>query len=105
MFDFSRSKTFGFEGDIFIAETGSLPPGTGATARTGYKVARIDRNTGVVSDFVVHPQNTDSVIFVPNGFCRPIDVHFRGPEMFIVDFGSANRNPPVPGKIWKVTHQ
>jgi hypothetical protein len=105
MFDFSRSKTFGFEGDIFIAETGSLPPGTGATARTGYKVARIDRNTGVVSDFVVHPQNTDSVIFVPNGFCRPIDVHFRGPAMFIVDFGSANRNPPVPGKIWKVTHQ
>jgi hypothetical protein len=42
MFDFSRSKTFGFEGDIFIAETGSSPPGTGATARTGYKVARTE---------------------------------------------------------------
>jgi hypothetical protein len=31
MFDFSRSKTFGFEGDIFIAETGS---GGQAPART-----------------------------------------------------------------------
>jgi hypothetical protein len=74
--------------------------------RKGYKVARIDRKTRAVSDFIVHtPPNDDSVIFVPNGFCRPIDVHFRGPEMFIVDFGSANRNPPVSGKIWKVTHQ
>ena len=80
MFDFSRSKTFGFEGDIFIAETGSLPFGTGATTRTGYKVARIDRKTGAVKDFIVHTTNTDSVIFMPDGLCRPIDVHFRGPE-------------------------
>src|SRR5262249_35423107 len=30
MFDFSRTEAFGFKGDIFIAETGSIPTGTGA---------------------------------------------------------------------------
>jgi hypothetical protein len=61
-----------------------------------------------VSDFVAHPPNTDAVIFVPNGFNKPIDVRFRGPEMFILDFGDFQpgvHNVPASGKIWKVTHQ
>jgi hypothetical protein len=45
MFDFSQSNTFGHVGDIFVAQTGSFPPGTGATALTGYKVSRIDRSS------------------------------------------------------------
>jgi hypothetical protein len=73
---------------------------------TGFKVARIQRSTGLVSDFVTHPSNTQEVIFVPNAFNKPIDVRFRGPEMFIVDFGVSNPATPIPnsGKIWKVTH-
>ena len=55
MFDFSRTEDFGYKGDIFIAETGSIPTGTGATGLDGFKVARIDRRTGVVSDFITHP--------------------------------------------------
>jgi hypothetical protein len=37
---------------------------------------------------------------------KPIDVRFRGPEMFIVDFGVFAPAPVTPnsGKIWKVTH-
>jgi hypothetical protein len=108
MFDFSGTAAFGYMGDIFIAETGSFPPGTGATALTGYKVARIDRKTGLVTDFVTHPTNTTAEIFVPNGFNKPIDVRFRGPEMFIVDFGDllpGVANVANSGKIWKVTHQ
>jgi hypothetical protein len=87
MFDFSRTATFGYQGDIFIAETGSIPTGTGASSLTGFKVARIDRSTGQVSDFVTHPTNGSAVIFAPNGFNKPIDVRFSGPDMFIVDFG------------------
>jgi hypothetical protein len=107
MFDFSQSDPFGHKGDIFIAQTGSLPPGTGATVLTGYKVSRIDRNTGLVSDFVAHTQNTKENIFVANGFNKPIDVRFRGSEMFIVDFGVSNPGTPTAnsGKIWKVTHK
>jgi hypothetical protein len=106
MFDFSGTQAFGFQGDIFIAETGSLPFGTGATTLTGYKVARIDRNTGQVNDFVTHPDNTPATIFLPEGFNKPIDVRFRGPEMFIVDFGVGAGAPtqiPNTGKVWKVT--
>jgi hypothetical protein len=109
MFDFSRTERFGFKGDIFIAETGSIPPGTGATDLNGFKVARIDRKTGVVSDFITHLTNTTAVIFptndVLNSFNKPIDVRFRGPEMFIVDFGFFVPGPITPnsGKVWKVT--
>ncbi len=107
MFDFSRTAAFGFKGDIFIAETGAIPPGTGATSLAGYKVARIDRSTGEVSDFITHPSNTEAEIFVPDGFNKPIDVRFRGPEMFIVDFGVFAPAPVTPntGKIWRVRHQ
>jgi hypothetical protein len=39
-----------------------------------------------VSDFITHPTNTLAGIFVVDGFNKPIDVGFHGPEMFIVDF-------------------
>jgi hypothetical protein len=104
MFDFSRTEAFGFKGDIFIAETGSIPTGTGARSLTGFKVARIDRQSREVSDFITHPTNEQGVIFEPDGFNKPIDVRFRGPEMFIVDFGVFAPAPVTPntGKVWKV---
>jgi hypothetical protein len=108
MFDFSQSTTFGHQGDIFIALTGSFPPGTGASVLTGYKVSRIDRSTGLVSDFVAHTANTDQVIFVSNGFNKPIDLRFRGSEMLILDFGDflpGLHNVPASGKVWTVTHK
>jgi hypothetical protein len=106
MFDFSGTAAFGYQGDIFIAETGSIPTGTGAETLTGFKVARIERSTGVVSDFVTHTTNTQAVIFAAGGFNKPIDVRFRGPEMYVVDFGISNPATPTAnsGRIWKVTH-
>ncbi len=105
MFDFSPNSDFGFHGDIFIAETGSIPPGTGATSLVGYKVARIDRSTGGVSDFLAHTSNDMATIFEPNGFNKPIDVKFRGVNMFIADFGVffPAKTTPGTGKIWKVS--
>ena len=105
LFDFSTNADFGFRGDIFIAETGSLPPGTGATSLTGYKVARIDRHTGSVTDFITHTSNDTATIFAPDGFNKPIDVKFRGVNMFIADFGVFAPATPLPGsgKIWMVS--
>ena len=105
MFDFSPNNAFGFMGDIFVAETGSLPPGTGATTLTGYKVARIDRSTGAVSDFITHTASDTATIFQANGFNKPIDVKFRDVNMFIVDFGVFAPATPTPGsgKIWMVS--
>lgn len=105
MFDFSPNSAFGFMGDIFIAETGSLPPGTGATSLTGYKVARIERNTGEVSDFITHTSSDQNTIFEPAGLNKPIDVKFRGVNMFIADFGVFAPAKPTAGtgKIWMVS--
>ncbi len=105
MFDFSPNSDFGYRGDIFIAETGSLPPGTGATSLIGYKVARIDLSTGGVSDFIAHTSNDIATTFEPNGFNKPIDVKFRSGNMFIVDFGVFAPATPTPGtgKIWMVS--
>jgi len=107
MFDFSITDDFGYVGDIFIAETGALPPGTGATTLTGYKVARIDRTTGAVSDFIAHTMNTQAVIFQTDGFNKPIDVRFRGPRMYVVDMGvfPPATLTPNSGKIWMVSRQ
>jgi glucose/arabinose dehydrogenase len=105
MFDFSPNADFGYMGDIFIAETGSIPPGTGATSLVGYKVARIDRGTGEVSDFIAHTASDSATVFTPRGFNKPIDVKFRGVNMFIVDFGVFAPATPTPGtgKIWMVS--
>jgi hypothetical protein len=118
MFDFSGTAAFGYQGDIFIAETGSIPQGTGATSLTGFKVARIERSTGNVSDFITHNTSTCpvpdpglpcsiAIVFAASGFNKPIDVRFRGPEMYVVDFGVSTPAPRVPnsGKIWNVTHK
>ena len=112
MFDFSSTAAFGFKGDIFIAETGSIPTGTGASSLNGFKVARINRSSGVVTDFVTHPCGvppctpTQAVVFASGGFNKPIDVRFHGTDMFIVDFGIFAPAPVTPnsGTIWKVTN-
>jgi glucose/arabinose dehydrogenase len=105
LFDFSPNSGFGFMGDIFIAETGSIPPGTGASSLVGFKVARISRNTGDVSDFIAHTSNDSATIFEPNGFNKPIDVKFRGVNMFIADFGvfAPAKAAAGTGKIWMVS--
>jgi hypothetical protein len=92
-----------------VAETGSFIPITGATEFAGYKVVRVNRRTGQVSDFIAHPEDsTADEIFDPSGFNKPIDVKFRSGLMYIVDFGvfepGLNLQQPGTGKVWVVSH-
>lgn len=82
MFGFSPNADFGFMGDIFIAETGAIPPGTSATSLIEFKVPRIDRNAGTVSDFIAHTSNDMATVFAPTGMNKPIDVKFRGQYVY-----------------------
>ena len=106
-FDFATDPRFRFTGDVFVAETGSLPPGTGAEEFVGYKVVRVNRQNGQVEDFIVHTSQERDVIFQPAGFNKPIDVKFSGSRMLVVDFGvfepSAGLITPNSGKIWIVS--
>lgn len=107
-FDFSTSRMFRHEGDIFVAETGSFMSITGAVRFTGYKVVRVDRNSGTVRDFIVNTGSSTATIFDPAGFNKPIDVKFKGDVMLIVDFGifepGLGLQQPNTGKVWMVCH-
>lgn len=106
-FDFSESRNFQHEGEVFVAETGSFVPVTGATEFTGFKVVRVDRS-GHASDFIAHSSQTQSVIFDPDGFNKPIDVKFDGDAMLVVDFGvfepGLGLQQENSGKLWAVCH-
>jgi glucose/arabinose dehydrogenase len=108
-FDFSTSAAFRFVGDVFVAETGSFVPITGAEELVGYEVVRVDRDSGRTQDFISHIHNTVDGIFQPEGFNKPIDVKFKNDAMFIVDFGvyepGLNLQQNGTGKVWVVQHQ
>jgi hypothetical protein len=112
-FDFSRSDKFGFEGDAFVAQFGDMAPGVGKVYKpVGFKVVRVNTETGVIHDFVVNKEG-----YVPasnlktGGIERPVAVRFSpdGNDLYIVDFGVmlTSDKGPVPleqtGVIWKVS--
>ena len=112
-FDFSRSGNFGFEGEAFVAQFGDMAPGVGKVYKpVGYKVVRVNPETGVIHDFVVNKEGYfPASNLKTGGIERPVAVRFSpdGNELYIVDFGVmlTSEKGPVPieqtGVIWKVT--
>ncbi len=112
-FDFSRSGDFGFEGEAFVAQFGDMAPGVGKVYRpVGFKVVRVNPNSGVVHDFVVNAEGyAPASRLNSGGIERPVAVRFSpdGSELYIVDYGVmlTSDKGPVPveqtGVIWKVT--
>ncbi len=108
-----------WEGDLFIAEWGDLAPPTnplrGENNPAGYKIARVNPETGQLEAFVSNRQPGPASFQgkAGEGIERPFDVKF-GPDgnMYIVDYGVVEINmdkaPPYvykanTGAIWKVS--
>lgn len=106
-------------GDVFIAEWGDLAPPTNPlrTEFAGFRVVRVDPETGTVSPFVQNcaPGPASALGDRSEGIERPFDVKF-GPDgaMYIVDYGVVTidfaQAPPYAyqpgtGVVWKVTRQ
>jgi hypothetical protein len=112
-FDFSRSGNFGFEGDAFVAQFGDMAPGVGKVYKpVGFKVVRVNPDTGVIHDFVVNKEGYVPASNLKNGGIeRPVAVRFSpdGNDLYIVDYGvmlTSDKGPmPVEqtGVIWKVS--
>lgn len=98
-FDFSRSDSFGFVGQAFVALFGDNAP---VTARPimprGYKVVRVDVDTGQVFDFAVNKITGPASKLPHDGFERPSHCQF-GPDgsLYIVDFGPLKVAPERGG--------
>jgi glucose/arabinose dehydrogenase len=107
-FDFSTNPYFGFTGQAFAAQLGTGAPVTGRPdGMPGFKVVRVDLQSGTVNDFLVinrpGPGGT--------GPARPVAVKFdpMGQNMYLVDFGilEANASGIIPwarsGALWRIS--
>jgi glucose/arabinose dehydrogenase len=114
--DFSRSSSFGFNGEAFVAQFGDMAPKSGKVlSPVGFKIVRVDVNTGVIRDFAVNKgkRNGPATWLKKGGLERPISVKFdpSGNSLYVVDFGimKLTEQGPQPqtgtGVIWKITKQ
>ena len=114
--DVSRGETFGYAGHAFIAEFGDLAPAVGKVlAPVGYRVARVDLETGTIHAFAVNRGRRDGPAskIGGRGLERPVDVQFSpaGDAMYVVDFGvvtvRGNHQQPRKntGVLWRITRE
>jgi glucose/arabinose dehydrogenase len=113
-FDFSISDRFGYKGEAFVALFGDMAPNVGKVLKpVGFKIVRVNVNTGVIRDFVVNKgkHNGPASWLKSHGLERPVSVKFdpQGESLYIVDFGILRMAEDGPraqektGVIWKVT--
>lgn len=113
-FDFSRSSSFGFIGDAFIAQFGDQAPTVGKVLNpVGFKVVRVNIKTGDIEDFAVNnsKDNGPASILGSGGLERPVAVRFnpKGDALYVVDFGvlmmtKQGASPQMnTGVIWRIT--
>jgi glucose/arabinose dehydrogenase len=113
--DFSRDDSFGYRGDLFVAQFGDMAPPVGKVLHpVGYKVVRVDVDRGVVEEFAVNRAGQGPASKVGgDGLERPIAVRFGpdGQELWVVDFGvvtsSDEGHMPQPGTgvLWRITKE
>lgn len=112
--DFSHNNSFGYQGEAFIAQFGDMAPDVGKVlSPVGYKVVRVNVETGVVTDFAANKgkKTGPASKLKSGGLERPVSVKFSpdGHSLYIVDFGimEVTKAGPKPkhktGVIWKVT--
>lgn len=114
-FDFSRSEYFGFKDEAFVAQFGDMAPGVGKVYKpVGYKVVRVNTETGVIYTFAVNKKdNLPASKLNSGGIERPVAVRFSpdGNSLYIVDYGImlTSEEGPKPieetGVIWKISKQ
>lgn len=108
------SSGFSSEGAIFVAQFGDMAPMVGKVlSPVGYKVVRVDRQSGAVTDFAANKGDAiGPASWAGNGGLeRPIDVEFspNGGSLYVVDFGVMviGNKGPIPlertGVLWRIT--
>jgi glucose/arabinose dehydrogenase len=113
-FDFSRNAEFGYAGQAFVAELGDEAPATGKVlSPVGFKVVRVDLESGVIYDFAANKGKTGGPASKLNtgGLERPVAARFSpdGTALYVVDFGVMlhDKKGAMPkkdtGVLWRIT--
>jgi len=114
--DFSRNNDFGYAGEAFVAQFGDMAPEVGKVlSPVGFKIVRVDVNTGIIRDFAVNKgkRNGAASWLGKGGLERPVSVKFdpAGKALYVVDFGimKMTKEGPKPqvntGVVWKITKE
>jgi glucose/arabinose dehydrogenase len=114
--DFSRNPAFGYVGDAFIAQFGDMAPAVGKVmGPVGFKVVRVEVETGVMRDFAVNRARTNGPAsrLGGGGLERPVAARFdpSGTALYVVDFGvmTIGDRGPRPhrgtGVLWRITRE
>lgn len=114
--DFDRAGRFGRRGLVYVAQFGDMAPGVGKTLNpAGFKVVRVDPETGVIEDFAVNrgEHNGPASHLNSGGLERPVAVRFHPTEdaLYVVDFGvmTVSEKGPTPrketGVLWRIVRQ
>jgi glucose/arabinose dehydrogenase len=109
---FSSSPEFGFEGHAFVCLFGDLNPNTTRQATpAGYKIVRVEPETGRVHDFAVNRIIGPASKLPHDGFERPSHCEF-GPDgaLYVVDWGEIEialeaggvRMQAGSGTLWRI---
>jgi glucose/arabinose dehydrogenase len=112
--DFSSNPAFGYTGEAFVAEFGDMAPKVGKVMQpVGYKIVRVNVETGVIADFAVNRgrKNGPASWHKRGGLERPLSVRFdpSGKALYVVDFGIIRMTEAGPqpqqgsGVVWKIT--
>jgi glucose/arabinose dehydrogenase len=99
--DICKDPAFGFEGQAFVACFGDLAPITTLTRAVtpmGFKVVRVDPQSGAITDFAVNRIVGPASKLPHEGFERPSHCQF-GPDgaLYVVDFGEIEIAPEKGG--------
>lgn len=113
-FDFATNPAFGHVGEAFVAQFGDMAPKVGKVlSPVGFKVVRVDPESGVVHDFATNRKEAGPASAQEGGGLeRPIAVRFNpaADALYVVDYGvlaMSERGPSVrkgSGVLWRITH-
>jgi glucose/arabinose dehydrogenase len=115
--DFSRSDAFGYRGELFVCEWGTLAPLNSPRREDlthGFKVMRINVKQGKGESFLHNREpGPASTITGSGGIERPVDCKFSpdGCSLYVLDFGVVRVTKGYmmafahTGVLWRVTRQ
>ena len=113
--DFSPSDEFGFRGELFVCEWGTMAPlntNRPEALERGFKVVRVNTDTGTAETFLQNRQ-PGAASYHPGtgGIERPVSCRFSpdGRDLYVLDFGVAGLNENLmvvyghTGVLWRIS--
>ena len=114
--DFSKSDAFGYKGELFVAEWGTLAPLNSPRTEDldhGFRVIRVNVEEGTAEPFMHNKTMGPASAHGTGGIERPVSCKFSpdGESLYVLDFGHARITKGAmfafahTGVLWKISRK